>query len=288
MIAFEKFAYFCRLQLETGDYDAHIPFLKEVVKQQGLRLDQAVELGFLYMAYYSEASAWAHWQEHRGLHGSAIESLPIETQRRNLYGGRIHQHLNELHEMNQEKPWLDRLRACGSWAELLDEIGTVYGNGRWSSFTTSELMLHLAKLDIEPDSFEVLDSSGPLNGMMALGLQPCEQTCKDVHTELADEGIALNYSQLESLLCDWCGMCKGTFYAGRNIDRAQGRILKVAGRFDDTRVTFELESLWTARSKTFPEATLGELNGWSGINKPRLKHYNKTGIVLTPGEERNG
>jgi hypothetical protein len=275
--------YFVKLQLYSGDYDAHIPTFVELKREHKLSIEAAVELSFLYMAYYSEASAWIHFQTYGGLHSRAIDYLPIETQRRNLYGGRIHLHLTELCELHQDKPWLDRLRACNSWSELLDEVGSVYGNGRWSSFTTSELLIHTAELDIEPDSFEVLSSSGPLNGMLALGLAPCEQTCKDVHQALLDEGITTSFSQLESLLCDWCGVCKGSFYSGRNWDRQQGRILKV-----EERTGKLLLPLWEVRSKATKLGCLGELNGWAGIDKQRLKHYAKTGVVLAPWEERNG
>lgn len=287
MINFDKFAYFCKIQLSSGDYDAHIPFLKRLVADQKIELSQAVELGFLYMAYYNEASAWVHWSKHQELEPCGIEcwigDLPIETQRRNLFGGRIREHLSDLAKLNSLGRWLERLQSCKSWSELLDEIEQVYGNGRWASYTTAELMLHLANLDLEPDSFEILDSSGPLGGLMALGLQPCEQTCRDVHADLLRESIEVTFSQLESLLCDWCGMCKGTFYAGRNIDRQQGRILKVQRIFGE-----RLTALWEARL-CFPVKCLGEISltaNWQGIDKLRLKHYQATGQVLAPWEQR--
>lgn len=286
MINFDKFCTFVRHQLETGDYDAHIPWMVGLMKKFELRLDEAVEIGFLYMAYYNEASAWQHWAWHKMLRPDELKKtlrqLPIESQRRNLYGGRIEEHLCELHEMNLEKPWLERLQSCGSWEDLLDEIESVYGNGRWASYTTSELMLHLAKLDLEPDSFEILTSSGPLNGLLALGLQPCEETAKEVHEALGAEGISTTYSQLESLLCDWCGVCtKGSFYSGRNIDRQQARIIKV-----ERMTGASLPELWEIRKEVYPHKSLGELNGWVGIDKERLKHYKRSGEVLAPWEGR--
>ncbi len=282
MIDFDKFVRFVELQLETGDYDAVIPFMLGMRKHHSLDLRQAVELGLLYMAYYNEASAWTHYITHEGLHGQGIDALPIETQRRNLYGGRIHLHLAELHAMNQEKHWLDRLHDCATWAEVLDEVGSVYGNGRWSAFTGGELLLHICEANhLLPDSYEVMDSSGPLKGLVALGLEPSEEACGLLLNSLADLNLLVSCGQLESLLCDWSSVCKGQLYAGRSIDRQQDRILKVEDRTDQ-----KIPSLWHVRQQVYPLETLGELNGWVGIDRDRLKHYKLTGEVLAPQEKR--
>jgi hypothetical protein len=38
--------------------------------------------------------------------------------------------------------------------------------------------------------------------------------------------------------------------------------------------------------RVYPLTTLGELNGWEGIDKARLKAYKETGTVLAPWEDR--
>lgn len=288
MINYDKFLYFTKLQLETGDYDAHIPFFKRLLGDQ-IGTEKACELGFLYMAYYNEASAWC-------VHNGGKCEYPIEQQRRNLYGGRIYPHLEDL---AARVPWLERLRKLDNWSSLLECIGAVYGNGRWASYTTAELLMHLAQLTVRPDSFEILESSGPRGGLEDLGLDVSEASARLVHDALISDGCVLNYSQLESILCDWHGMCKGTFYAGRNIDRQQGRILKVAGllEIEEVFVDSRLAPLWLAR-RCFDCETRGEVvggdgahgsfsrDGWSGIDKQRLKVYKETGVVLAPWEER--
>ena len=270
MIEQAKFIAFTRLQLSTGDYDAHIPFLKSLSSH--MCDEDRAWLGLLYMAFYNEASAWMSMTQRGTLY-------PIEQQRRNLYGGRIHGHLAEL---RVRCPWAERLRACRSWRDLRRIIEKVPGNGRWASYTTAELLMNLLELPIMPDSYEILESSGPQRGLRFLGLEPSEFNCALVMGKLEQEGIELSVSQLESILCDWAGMNKGTFYAGRNIDRQQGRIDKVMKLIRDDEAFHEL---WLAR-EVFPDASRGERCGWLGIDTRRLKAYKETGQVLAPWENR--
>jgi hypothetical protein len=277
----DDFIYFCRLQLDTGDYDAHIPFLKEL--SDGMHYEEAARLGFLYMAYYNEASAYL---AHTNFRGYPHLDLPTEVQRRNLYSKeQMQMHLAHLEDYG---PWEVQLRACGSWEDLLSKIADIYGNGRWAAYTTSELLMHLLCLPVEPTSFEILMSSGPRQGLGWLGYCETEESAHEVHNIMQVElGVDIHLSQMESLLCDWAGMCKGTFYAGRNIDRQQGRIVKVARLVRDRGGDHSvLQRLLEVRRAVFPADSLGENNGWCGIDKARLKVYKETRRVLAPWEER--
>lgn len=278
---FDRFLYFCRLQLVTGDYDAHIPLLKLLTRSRGLSPEESIWIGFLYMAYYSEGSAWVAFNRPgvRRRANPPPADLPITTQRRNLYGGRIVRHFTDLYAV---KPSLAGwLAECSSWSALLGHLQTLYGNGRWASYTTGELLTHLGGPQVEPSTFEIMDSSGPKQGLVALGLPPTEDGARTVRAALSAAGLNLQMSVLESLLCDWAGMNKGTFYAGRNIDRQQGRILEV-----ERRTGMTCTALWVGRQIVYPAETLGELNGWEGIDRQRLKHYQRTGEVLKPEEKR--
>ncbi len=289
MINQDKFLYFVKLQLETGDYDAHIPFLKEYCN--GMSGEESVYMGFLYMAYYNEASAHLAFVDRLVIKqfadggGGGLMQYPIELQRRNLYGGRIYQHLDEVHARRPLHGWL---LGAQNWCQLLNLVESVWGNGRWATYTSAELLMHLGDLNhIEPDRFEIASSSGPRQGLEFLGLTPTEQSAHEVHQTLNREGLACSVSQCESLLCDWAGMNKGTFYAGRNIDRQQGRIHKVDDMLaGETVCASKLSELWVIRHRVFPENTLGELGGWHGIDKDRLKVYQATGRVLAPWEGR--
>lgn len=270
----DEFIGFCKLQLATGDYDAHIPFLKKLAT--GLPREEALWLGLLYMSYYNEASAWVAFSDDaiRRYQIAPPGTLPIEVQRRNLYGGRINRHLSDLLTRTPFATWL----TCSCWDDLLSTIGDVYGNGRWASYTTSELILHLAELPFGPTSYEILDSSGPRRGLTALGLPVSEEGAEEVRKAL---GGNLPISVVESLLCDWAGMLKGTFYAGRNIDRQQGRILRV-----ERALSLKLDRLWAVRREVYPNEALGELHGWEGIDGFRLRWYRDGRGVKAPWEDR--
>lgn len=278
---YRDFLAFCRLQLASHDYDAHIPLLVTLRDSHDLDAEETAWLALLYMAYYSEGSMWAAFTSPGVRSRTALPpaGLPITTQRRNLYGGRIVQHLQDLHAIPGLAAWLLPAR---SWPDLLARVGQVWGNGRWAAYTTSELLgvlLHLRAA--APTTYEIAASTGPRRGMLAIGLSPSEADCSRLHRSLEAEGVCCTVSQLESLLCDFGGMCRGRFYPGRNIDRQQGRILTVQAHTGQT-----YPALWRARLTTYPAATLGERGGWAGINPGRLKHYASTGRLLAPQEGR--
>jgi len=277
---FDKFVYFTRLQLETGDYDAHIPFLRGLVDHLNLNKEKSLWLGFLYMAYYTEGSMYAAFIQPGVASKKTFPpvDLPITTQRRNLYGGRIHRHFEDLLSRGSLVGWVGQ---CETWQELIDEVGSVYGNGRWARYTTSELINVMADLKIVPDTFEITESSGPRKGLIALELEPIEQSAEYLIKRLSKEGVNLSPSMLESILCDWAGMNKGTFYAGRNIDRQLGRILQV-----EVMLNTKFPVLWEVRDKVFPKESLGEHYGWKGMDNPRKKLYMTKGIIPKPGEQR--
>lgn len=278
--AWDDFTRFVGMQLATGDYDAHIPFLTALARTQGLTPDESLWLGLLYMGYYTEGSMWLAFTTPgvRRQQRPPPANLPITTQRRNLYGGRIVRHFADLYRVRPFTRWLADRR---TWADLLLAVGSLWGNGRWASYTTSELLTHLGGPRVEPTSYEVVNSSGPRKGLGALGLPPSEASAEQVRQHIALTHGEVPMSVLESLLCDWAGMSKGTFYAGRNIDRQQGRILQA-----EAHCGRRLDVLWRVRREVFPAETLGEDNGWQGIDANRLKSYRDTGAVLTPDEDR--
>lgn len=279
MNSWDEFVDFCRLQLDTGDYDAHIPFYKELTKN--LPTEEALWLGLLYMGYYQEGSAWMAFltpgvKQRRKM---PPVKYPITTQRRNLYAGKIARHFTDLLAVENLGRWL---HAAKSWEELLEVVGGVWGNGRWASYTTSELLTHLGGPRLEPTTYEVLTSSGPKKGLEHLGVPATDAGADGVMKSLSRDGIDLSPSMLESILCDWAGMNKGTFYAGRNIDRQQGRILQVERSYG-----IKCSTLWHVRRRVFPGSALGELHGWEGIDHKRLKSYRSTGVVLPTEAMRN-
>lgn len=275
----EQFVTFCKMQLVTEDYDAHLPFLRHMARD--LTLEESLWLGILYMAYYSEASAWVAFSdpEVRARQKPPPLDLPITVQRRNLYGGKIAKHFADLMAIPSLTEWVG---SANNWSELLEVVNTIWGNGRWACYTSSELLAFMAHLPIEPDTFEILGSSGPRQGLEALGLPATEAGAARALGWLEDSGVEIGkMSVLESLLCDWAGMMKGTFYSGRNIDRQQGRLLDV-----EKLKGADLTVLWEARKAVFPAWSLGEIGGWTGIDRERLRFYRDKRLLLRADEGR--
>lgn len=279
LIAVDKFLDFCRGQNAIGDHYPHVMLFKKVAEVEGLSLEQSLWLGIVYMAYYDDGSAWCAFTD-AGVKDRAVLPNPTYTiakQRRNLYGGRIVRHFESLAAVPTLSVWLT---SCHTWAGLLGALESIYGNGRWASYTTAEMLTDLG-LTVRPNSYEIAGSSGPRQGLEYLGLPPTEASATYVHKLVEREGLSVPPQVLESFLCNWSRMNKGGFYVGHNLDRQQGRILK-AERLTGRKLTL----LWECRKLLFPHAYLGELSGWPGIDKQRLKVYRSTGQVLRPDEKR--
>lgn len=292
-----NFVKFVKLQLETGDYDAHIPMLRHLCTVHQLPLHERAWLAILYMAYYSEGSMWVAFNRKGVREREQLPpiNLPITQQRRNLYGGRILKHFESWNGIERLGPWL---LEADDWPQLMEKVGSIWGNGRWATFTSSELILEVTQARIDATTYEIVNSSGPRKGLMDLGLEPSEPEADWLRFWLLKQGVEVTHTQLESLLCDWHGMCKGNFYAGRNIDRQQGRLLDCEEFGRKRGIVVDLEAVWKARRFVYPKATLGEAvtvgalqrskrkSTWQGIDKKRLKAYKNSKVVLKPYESR--
>ena len=68
-------------------------------------------------------------------------------------------------------------------------------------------------------------------------------------------------------------MVKGDYYVGEDLDSMLEEILKQPSGLTQT--------IFEARKNIFPHQYLGELNGWTGIDRARKKIYKETGKILT-------
>lgn len=271
---YKGFFKFAQLQADTSDSDPHVQVWTEVARARKMRPDQKLWMTMLYMAYYQDGSMWFAMTEKKL--GLPPLDLPISYQRRNLFGGRIERHLQDLVD---KAPLLTYLKA-DTWDSLLKKLQSIYGNGRWASYTTAEMIVAMG-LGPKPETFEIAGSSGPKQGLEFLNLEGTERAAEQLHNKMRKDGLDVPPEKLESFLCNWSRMCKGDFYAGYNLDRQQARLLKIE-RLKDVK----FKEPWEARKAVLPKSCLGEHQGWEGVDKKRIKHYAKTGEVLTPWENR--
>jgi hypothetical protein len=110
--------------------------------------------------------------------------------------------------------------------------------------------------------------------MVRLTGQPWKRCATDVMLqrqlllECRDRGVPFNgLDQLETALCDFNSLCKGTYYVGHDIDQQMDQ-LKNLGR-----------EWWDARKAAFPSGYLGEVSGWPGVRKELKRQYADDGLL---------
>lgn len=292
---FEKFSV---VQLESLDYDPLYPVLKYLVKD--LDLEQGIWYTTLYVAYYNLASSHRIFQVRPevGPVGTPYDRYPTGTERRALRGGVVDRYLSELRSTLGYRGLYELYtKGFGSdpevnWNTARRNVETVWGNGRWASYKTAEILQKVHEWEIWPTDIGNDGSTGPRKGLALLygsvegngksAIATLDKQASDLKRDMSDVGIQLDYGQLETMLCDFHSMCEGRYYPGsHDTDEMLGRLLKDGGG--------GLEAVWEAREKTLPHKYLGELGGWYGVDKELCWHYKKTGQMRTrEGEVPNG
>jgi hypothetical protein len=276
----KDFVTFCGYQVRYSDHDPHAVLYSSIADYLHLSQEKRLWLGLLLMAYYQEGSAWAAFRIPKVRERKSLPpDLPISLQRRNLFGGRINQHLEWIMKKNSLIEWLD----VKHWQKLLDRLDEAYGNGHWSTYTTAELLIRMGGIShkIMPNTFDIPGAPGPVQGMRSLHMEPNERNATLLRDYLKKKGVDAPVEVVESLLCNWNALYKGIYYSGANIDRQQVRILEVEKKLGQT-----FPELWYVRKHSFNRKVLGELNGWNDVPKDRKRVYKKTGKVLKPYEDR--
>lgn len=280
------------LNLKNYDYDCIYPLAHHLGKIMGWDKKQLMTYCFLYMAYYNESSALVAFEQlgYEPIQpGVTLPKLPIDTARRALRGGtRLHDHWTSLaSKLPKELP--------DSWEGITEMLGTVYGNGRWGCYTTGDMLCNVLGLSIVPTSTGWKNSSGPKKGLELLALK--DESLDHAESRLLeyfnDETCRVNKTYwpqgfhpgvLESLFCDFAGLVKGSYYSGRNLDRMMDRMAKVCNSWEwDVGV---LNNILRARKEAFPNDQLGELNGWTFIDKQRKQVFKNERKVLCGSSNR--
>lgn len=83
-----------------------------------------------------------------------------------------------------------------------------------------------------------------------------------------------NITKVETSLCAYRKLFKGTRYNGYYIDRMLEEIISMKGNYPEIS-----QELLEIRCKIFPSKFLGEINGWQGIRKDKKHEYQRTGII---------
>lgn len=96
--------------------------------------------------------------------------------------------------------------------------------------------------------------------------------------ELRDEGLPEDYvCDYESNLCAYRKYFKGTMYNGYYIDRQLEELRKLQKQIPSWGNLWEY--LFQLRKAVYPSSMLGEISGWPGIRKERMKNFLKDGVM---------
>ena len=290
---FNDYYQVCERCSSTGDYDPFLPMLWYL--ERDMAPEEALWYSCLFIAYYNPGSAWLAFSSCKSiLRMPSVWKLPMESARRSLYGGKIRGHISYLIEAARMAGGLLRFFTRGfgqdpkeNWAILQNNIRQLPGCGRWVGYIFGGILRKVHGFPVCQPDMGNQGSSGPKNGLILLTGESTDaaadkllkKTLKHItvhwweHRHVPEPEY--DYGVQESTTCDFNSMNKGRYYIGRDIDRDQYRIRR-AEKATGTR----LRSLWTARRLVFPPQYLGELNGWEGIDKERLKVYVQTGEVV--------
>lgn len=288
---FVDFCRFAELMLSSGDLDPTYPVLRRSYDVAGLSQEARLWRTLLYVTWYSLGSAeavWTSFPEPTELPRSL--RLPTGVERRGFRGNSYApDHVNAvlLHAKNRAgslTDWvtamLDGASGKTGWRGVRNEYERISQAGPWSSFKLADLLAHVHDVPIWADSIAGATglTAGPVSGMARLTGLSHEVCLHDV--ELQEELLSLvqtrvpamkTLDELETCLCDFNSLAKGSYYVGHDID-LQMESLASSGPL-----------LWEARA-VFDSKVRGEVNGWSGLRRSRKLLYRDQGVILAPEE----
>lgn len=305
------FFIFSKKEIQCLDFDHFQPIFYEITKNENL--ERALWGSFLYMAYYNEAAAYLVFTDTKTLTipKEKYLYLPIGKMRRNLRGGKIVHHISSFIEQVKHHGSIFKFITHGftgnqekDFQIAFENLHSIWGNGRWASFTTTELFQKINHINIIPKNIMNAGSTGPLFGLKTLMGANIERNINKLNnlTDQLFNKVAkhldpkiyylqnpnqFDHGMFESLLCNFNSLMKGDYYIGRDIDRGFGLIKKTREISKKLRIkTKRLRKIYRIRKKIFPANLLGENFNWEVEPKYAKQYYMKTGEILNHYEIR--
>lgn len=216
-----------------------------------------------------------------------VAGLPLSTERRNLYGGRILDRLDSHAEQVgawTQRAWIDQVIYCrndphANFPLLMTHLRRVWGVGRLAAFEWAEFLNKVAGVPVETTDGALWESSGPreslerIYGQTASGRGWLAARAAQTKSLLAAEGVPLSWWDFETVICDFNVMVKGRYYPGKHLAMISEEIanLPEAGGW---------RAAWTAAYRSVVPAPWRDLP--PGVSKDLCRAYARTGIIHTP------
>lgn len=301
---FNDFITFAGLQIASTDIDPVYPVLRHSFDAQKLEPEIQAWRLLLYVTWYhlgTAEQAWTRWPFPDILLPTSETSdwlvqAKTGVERRGFRGNIgalcfINDTLSEARGPKQDRTligWIYRISAAyggglqpeRAWDGIRSEFQRARGAGPWASYKWADLVTHVLGFPITASDIGVGGNgkeAGPVTGLMRLTnwtrdwcLRP--QTQREFFTQcnLAFQTRGLpsfqGLEQMETALCDFNSLCKGTYYVGHDIDAMMEQLLPTS-------------ALWISRSVVIPESYRGEDRGWSGVRRKLKTRYRDTGAL---------
>lgn len=294
MITLEQFAFFHQEMVDTNEMDPVYPVLKEMGRLLDLDKEDLTWLVHVYVAYYDMGSALNCFEENpqpRIPSNPTLNRFCATERRGHRDPYRFKPHFQSLVSIAESNgglySWITKYLTNDpkqSWRAIQAPLEIIYGNGRWASYKISEMLQKVIDLPIEAPDMGHANSTGPRDGLAYLynnlptgnktqDIATLDSISNDLVSKLTTHGVSAKIEEVETSLCGVKSLINGHYYIGADIDKMQESLDKQPCSL--TPIAYE------ARKNVFPHRYLGELNGWNGIDKDRLKAYKETGVILT-------
>lgn len=285
-------ARFAQLAIASTDLDPTYPVLRAVHRGRGLNVEQELWSSVCFVGYYRLASSLQcsldpSIPNARTLRlGTGVERRTLRTPEKMRRHWLSVATLIDMHGSLAD--WL--LEGFGpdpyeNWKRLRENYGRAWGNGRWATYKLAEVLREVNGFKLAPPDMGNDGSTGPIAGLHMLYGPPTPRPRPDLirlydaqgldlKIRLGNEGVLANLAQVETVLCDFHNLVTGHYYVGHDID-----VMLADLRRAEVPEPIRSEVL-AARRVSIPHDYLGELRGWSGVDKQRRWHYRVTGEVL--------
>ena len=165
--------------------------------------------------------------------------------------------------------------------EAVTKLTPIKADADWFDWkngnTATSGMLHILYLDEEASDFDIHGYIEPCT--LRLLEKRLPQVIKAIQKQYPQ--VSTNITDLETSLCGFRKLFKGTRYGGYYIDRVQDEIIKLQANLPDYNYVWE--ELWGYRLEAFNHQFLGEVKGYKGIQKHRCKDWLEKGVVGIEG-----
>lgn len=170
-------------------------------------------------------------------------------------------------------PGTTALWGTDDFAQAWHSTGKIYGLGRYVQQKLIEALVRHAEAPFAQDDIRARDGTSPREGLALLwpgntefllrggngpvNLNIIEDLAKRTKDRLAEQGVVIDYFQLQVVLCEYKKSWQGKQYPGRTHDTE----LRYWRATQEAWGGFE-SAMLGARAEVFPEYVLGEKNGW--------------------------